>query len=200
MLTAAECGKNISEVPYYNTPDFTPLWISSKDADEKNIHKVNDFVFTNQDGKRISMNELKGKIYIANFFYTTCTGICSRMTQNLLKIQNTFVNNDNVKMISFSVMPKSDSVPQLKSYETSYKIKNDKWHLLTGNKSDIYNLARRSYFAEENEGYNSDSTQFLHTEHVLLVDRKGYLRGVYNGTLPLEIDRLTDDIKILLSE
>lgn len=193
------CGSTrISVLPYYDKPDFTPLWVSDKEA--KDIHTVSDFSFTDQDGKQITQETLKEKIYVANFFFTTCPGICPTMTKNLIKVQNTFINDDDFKIISHSVMPWSDSVQNLKNYEKTFNIKNGKWYLVTGNTSEIYELARKSYYAEEKAGYNSDSTEFLHTEHILLVDKNGHLRGIYNGTLALDAERMIDDIKILKKE
>jgi len=193
------CGeKNVSELPYYDTPDFSPLWLD--DDETSGIHKVGNFSITDQDGKAVSDENFSGKIYIANFFFTTCPGICPKMTGNLKKVQSAFINDDDIKLISFSVMPWVDSVSRLKEYENSFSLKNGKWYLATGKTSDIYNLARKSFFAEEEAGFNADSTEFLHTEHVLLVDKNGHLRGVYNGTLPLEIDRMIEDVEILKKE
>ncbi len=199
LLFVCSCGSNkVSELPYYDKPDFTPLWVNNQEAE--GLHEISDFSFTDQDGKQITKETIKGKIYLANFFFTTCPGICPTMTKNLLKIQNTFVNDDDIKIISHSVMPWSDSVGNLKNYEKTFSIKNGKWYLVTGKTSEIYELARRSYYAEEKAGYNSDSTEFLHTEHILLVDKNGHLRGIYNGTLALDAERMIDDIKILKKE
>ncbi|HJY63930.1 MAG TPA: SCO family protein [Ignavibacteria bacterium] len=199
LLMLLSCGeKNVSELPYYDTPDFSPLWLD--DDETSGIHKVGNFSITDQDGKAVSDENFSGKIYIANFFFTTCPGICPKMTGNLKKVQSAFINDDDIKLISFSVMPWVDSVSRLKEYENSFSLKNGKWYLATGKTSDIYNLARKSFFAEEEAGFNADSTEFLHTEHVLLVDKNGHLRGVYNGTLPLEIDRMIEDVEILKKE
>lgn len=196
------CGKSdkVSGLPYYNTPDFTPLWLSSREASAENIHTISDFTFTNQDGKPVSKSDFDGKIYAANFFFTSCPGICPAMTKNMFKVQQAFERDDDVKMVSYSVMPWADSVAALKNYEKTFNIKNGMWELVTGNTSQIYELARKSYFAEEEAGFNSDSTEFLHTEHILLIDKEGYIRGVYNGTLALEIERMIEDIKILKKE
>lgn len=199
FLLIAGCGeKRISELPYYNSPDFTPLWMNGDKADR--IHKIAPFSLTDQDGKEFTNNQLEGRIHVANFFFTTCPGICPAMTKNLLKVQNEFQSEGDIKLISYSVMPWSDSVSNLKNYEKAFNIKNGMWYLLRGGTAETYELARRSYFAEENAGYNSDSTEFLHTEHVLLVDKKGHIRGIYNGTLALDAERLIDDIKILMKE
>lgn len=193
------CAENkVSELPYYDKPDFTPLWVNNNEAEK--LHKISDFCFTDQDGRKITRENLNGKIYLANFFFTTCPGICPTITRNLLKVQNAFITDNDIKIISHTVMPWSDSISSLKNYEKTFSIKNGMWYLVTGNTSEIYELARKSYYAEEKAGYNSDSTEFLHTEHVLLIDRNGHLRGIYNGTIALDAERMIEDIKILKKE
>jgi len=199
LITGCSSEK-ANELPYYITPELTPEWMSSKEAESKNIHKVADFEFTDQNGQKVNNSGFKGKIYLANFFFTTCPGICPTMTRNLLKVQEHFKNENDVMFISHSVMPSVDSISSLKAYETNFKIDSSKWRLVTGKTSKIYEMARRSYFAEEEAGYNSDSTEFLHTEHVVLVDKKGHIRGIYNGTLPLDMDRIISDINLLKKE
>jgi protein SCO1/2 len=197
MFFSCSKGK-VSRLPYYDTPDFTPLWLG--DNETGGIHIIGNFSFTDQDGSQVTNNTLSGKVYAVNFFFTTCPGICPKMTGNLKKAQDAFIDDDNIKIVSFSVMPWIDSVQKLKEYEKVFSLKNGKWFLLTGNAGQIYELARKSFFAEKDAGYNSDSTEFLHTEHVLLVDSKGRLRGIYNGTLALETERMIDDINILRKE
>jgi protein SCO1/2 len=119
------------------------------------------------------------------------------MTKNLMKVQEEFKDDDEVRLLSHTVKPWYDSQERLKNYEKSYNIQNGKWYLVTGKTNDIYSIARKSYYAEEEPGYNKDSTEFLHTEHVLLIDWYGHIRGVYNGTLALEIERMIEDIKTL---
>lgn len=191
------CHNKVSEVPYYDTPDFTPLWLSKV---PDSLHTISNFAFTDQDGNRISNTDFKGKIYVANFFFTGCPSICPSMTKNMKMVADTFIKNDDVKFISHSVDPERDSVTRLKLYADQYGVNANQWHMVTGNKTEIYSLARKSYFAEEDIGFNKDSTEFLHTEHFVLVDKNSRLRGIYNGTLVLEMQRLKDDIRILLNE
>lgn len=190
-----------TQLPYYNSPDFSAIFLDTKqDIDDKIGHIISTFSFTDQHGDQITDQMMKGKIHVANFIFTSCNSICPVMTKHMKKLQSEFGNNNEVAILSFSVMPWIDNVERLKNYADENQIKAKNWHLLTGNKAQIYNLARRDYFAEEDLGYNKDSTSFLHTEHILLVDKTKRIRGIYNGTLELEADQLIKDIKTLLKE
>lgn len=194
------CKKEKDTLPYYNTPDFSPIWAKEEKVDIDTLHSIAPFSFTNQNGGVVGNKVLAGKVYAANFFFTTCGSICPKMTDNLHLVADSFAGNENVNIVSFSVTPQTDDVATLKAYEQQKGINGKQWHLLTGGTSEIYKLARQSFFAEEEPGYNKDSTEFLHTEHCILVDKKGHIRGVYNATLKLEISRLVEDITILLKE
>jgi protein SCO1/2 len=185
-------------LPYYNDPYFSPLWKGETKFKSDTLHTVASFAFTDQEGEVVNNSTVQGKIYVANFFFTACPSICPKMTLNLGKVQDTFKGIEDVMVISHSVMPWSDSTSQLHEFANLHSVLHPQWRLVTGQKGEIYELARRSYFAEEVAGYKRDSTEFVHTEHCLLVDREGHLRGIYNGTLELEIDRMIDDIRILL--
>ena len=197
-----ESCKNESKkenLPYYNSADFTPNWYTEKQLDTLKLHKIATFQFTNQDGKTVSNETVKGKIYVANFFFTICPSICPTMTQNLFAVQKAFKDDNEVVMLSHSVMPATDSIAQLKKYANRWKIDTHKWHLLTGKKEKIYALARQSYFAEKEIGLQKEKNEFLHTENVFLIDKQGYIRGVYNATLALDVENLINDIKVLKS-
>lgn len=188
-------------VPYYNTPDFTPIWLdNATEVDKQITHRIADFSFRDQTNTVISQQTVLDKIYVANFFFTSCPSICPRITNLLKAVQDTFRNEPHVQLLSFSVTPWLDSVPQLRRYATNKGIHAPQWHLLTGERGKIYDLARRSYFAEEAIGFTKDSTEFLHTEHLILIDQTRRIRGIYNGTLPLDIDKLIADIQSLLKE
>jgi protein SCO1 len=122
------------------------------------------------------------------------------MTTNMSKVSSAFANDDNVVILSHTVTPERDSVSVLKKYALTKSISNKNWHLLTGNKQDIYRIARKGYFADESLGYNKDTSEFLHTENFILVDKHGRIRGVYNGTIELEVDQLIQHIKLLKEE
>jgi len=186
-------------LPYYNSPDFTPLWLTDKKQVDS-LHTVSPFNVIDQEGIQVTNKTFGGKIYVANFFFTSCPGLCPKMTKNLKILADTFKNDPRLNLISFSVTPEIDSVPKLKAYANRYGIRSAQWHFVTGSKAEIYKLARKSYFAEKEPGFNRDSTEFLHTEHFVLVDKNGHLRGIYNGTVRLEVDRLAEDIRELLKE
>jgi protein SCO1/2 len=195
------CTTKQEQLPYYNTPDFTSVFIeNSKNISDSITHQIGNFSFTDQDGKTISEKDIEGKIHIANFIFTSCGSICPIMTQNLKKAGEHFEKDSNIVFLSFSVTPWIDNVPTLKAYKQHNDITNSNWHFLTGDKSEIYNLARTSYFAEEDLGFTKDSTEFLHTEHILLIDKTKRIRGIYNGTLRLEIEQLITDIEKLSKE
>lgn len=188
-------------LPYYNTPDFEPQFFeNTQKAEAKITHHLKSFSFLDQHGQAISDTLLRGKVHVANFFFSRCTNICPNMIKQMRMIESEFGQNTEVEILSFSVTPWFDSVSVLKKYAEKNKIKSKQWHLLTGNKNEIYTLARKSYFAEENLGFNKDNSQFLHTEHVVLVDRTLRIRGIYNGSLGLEMEQLAKDIKLLLAE
>ena len=193
--------KKTDSLPYYNTPDFTPHFIENSNKIKKKIkHRISDFEATDQNAKKITLDNLKGKVHIANFMFTRCSSICPTMTNNLKKVADTFQDESKFVLLSFSVTPWMDSIPALYSFAQSYGIKAKNWFFLTGGKKEIYRLARQSYFAEKDIGYTKDSTEFLHTEHVVLVDSNLRLRGIYNATLKTDILQINKDIALLLGE
>ena len=187
-------------LPFYNSPNFKPLFLSAQDAQKEVPHTIASFAFKNQMDQIVGTKDVQGKVHIANFMFTQCGSICPIMTNNLKRLEEQFMEQKDVVMLSYSVTPWIDSVPKLKSYTQDYEITKREWHFLTGKTSEIYTLARKSYFAEEDLGFTKDSTDFLHTEHVLLIDQALKIRGVYNGTLPLEITQLAKDIELLLEK
>ena len=196
----AGCKIKKDTLPFYNTADFTAEWIAPGDAGYNNIHIIDTFALQNQLGHIITKDSLEGYIYVANFFFTTCPGICPKMTSNLQILQDTFTTNNQIKFVSFTVNPSTDSVSRLKEYGENHNINPNKWYLLTGNKDRIYKLGRQSYFSEKRLGLQRDSSDFLHTESMLLIDTKGRIRGLYNGTDKKDIGRIAEDVEILLRE
>ena len=190
--------------PEKKLPIFQPAEVNYKLVDSsfqhiKRFHKISDFKLVNQNGKLISQESYNGKIYIADFFFTTCPSICPVMTGNMLKIQNKIINDPSIMLISYSVDPENDSVDKLKEYAIEKGIIDSKWNLVTGDKKEIYDLARKSYFVaeiNEDEGLN----EIIHTENFVLIDPDKRIRGYYDGTNYQEINKLLEDIVILKKE
>ena len=179
---------------------FTPEWID-KDSDKyASIHKIPTFSFVNQNGDKVTNKTYEGKIYVADFFFTSCPGICPRLAKNMRTLQEAFKDDDDVLLLSHSVTPEKDSVPVLKEYAIENQVDSKKWNLVTGNKKEIYDIARKAYFADEDFVKTQDESAFIHTENFVLIDKKGRIRGVYNGTLAVETERILRHIKMLKRE
>ncbi len=187
------------QLPFFNNSDFTPHWFNENIVADS-IHTINNFSFINQEGKKVTQNDFNNKIYAANFFFTSCPGICKTLTKNLLLVQNEFIKDDDVMILSHSVTPDIDSVKKLKLYASDFNINSKKWFLVTGNKDSIYSIARKSYFADEDLGEKKSTNDFLHTENIVLIDKHKRIRGVYKGTSVLQIKDLINDIKQLEKE
>lgn len=187
----------VNTLPYYDTPDFNPIW---SPEEFENLHQIKAFDFLDQNGNNVTKTTFENKIYLANFFFTSCGSICPKMIRNMEYVQNELREDNDVMFISHSVLPEIDSVAKLKTYTQNFEVDDERWKFVTGNKSEIYELARKSYFAEEDIGFNKDSTEFLHTEHFILVDQDFHIRGIYNGTIKLEMDRIIEDILMLKTE
>jgi protein SCO1 len=162
-------------------------------------HTIGDFEFTNNYGEKISNQTVKNKIYVADFFFATCQSICPEMSSNMVLVQKAFDKDDSVLILSHSVNPMHDTVEVLNQYAKTYGAKKNKWHFLTGNKKQIYALAKESYLVNALEDDGSEEG-FLHSELFLLVDTKGRIRGMYDGTDKVEVNKLIADIKLLKQE
>jgi len=186
--------------PKPTLPIYQPAEVNAKLVDTSIVHKIkyhtiSDFSLINQNGDTITQDFYNDKIYIADFFFTTCQSICPIMTKNMKEIQDKLINDKEILLLSHSVTPEIDSVQQLKKYEIENNINENKWNLVTGDKKQIYDLARKSYLAvEDSEFGNFD---MIHTENFMLIDKKRQIRGFYDGTDKNEIIRLLSDIEIL---
>ena len=187
-------------LPFYNSEEFTPEWILKSDKQYTQIHTIAPFEFINQNAEKITNKDFEGKIYIADFFFTTCPSICPILSKNMGSLQETYKEDENILLLSHSVMPWVDSVEKIKEYALKQKAIDGKWHLVTGDRDQIYKIARDSYFADEDFKKTKDESEFIHTENFVLVDKKARIRGVYNGTLALDIQRLKRHIEILKKE
>lgn len=184
-------------LPIFNPSDVNPELVDTTVQYIANKHRIADFSFTNQNGKTITQKDYEGKIYVADFFFTTCQSICPKMTTNLVDVQKAFINNPKVKLLSFTVMPDIDSVSVLKQYAKINGVNDTKWNLVTGDKKAIYTMARKSYLAVK-QGKPEEQYDMVHTENFVLVDSKKRVRGFYDGTKKEEMKRLIEDINWLL--
>ena len=189
----------IKKLPVYQPAMVNFELVDSTIQHHKKFHRIADFSLTNQNGKTVTQKDFKGKIYVADFFFTTCPNICIAMTDNLLKVQEKIKNNPNVMLLSHSVTPKIDSVPQLKKYAIEKGVIDKKWNLVTGDKKEIYELARKSYLAVKEDG-DGGPFDMIHTENFILVDPDRRIRGFYDGTDLEEIQRLLEELEILTQE
>ncbi|MFG6685470.1 SCO family protein [Mariniflexile sp. HNIBRBA6329] len=189
---------------YQPLPVYQPAMVSTELVDstiqyQKKYHRIADFKLINQNGKTITQNDYKDKIYVADFFFTTCQTICPIMTNHMAQIQDKIKNDDAVMLLSHTVTPEIDTVAQLKRYALEKGVMDAKWNLVTGDKKQIYELARKSYLAVKDFG-DGGPFDMIHTENFMLIDKKRQIRGFYDGTNSEDISRLLDDIEILKKE
>ncbi len=185
-------------LPVYQPANFEPKLVDSSIQHVKKYHSVANFSLLNQNGETITEKDYENKIYIADFFFTTCQSICPIMTKNMVHIQNELKNDPEVLLLSHSVTPEIDSVAQLKRYALEKGVDDSKWNLVTGERKQIYDLARKSYLVVEDDGLNDYG--MIHTENFALIDKDKQIRGIYNGISQGGIDSLLVDIKTLKKE
>lgn len=170
--------------------------VDSTMRDIRKYHTVSDFSLTNQNGETVTQEDYQNKIYVADFFFTTCPTICPIMTKNMADIQKRIQDDDEVMLLSHSVTPQIDSVAQLKKYAEEKGVDDTKWNLVTGDKKQIYKLARKSYLAVKEDG-DGGPYDMIHTENFILVDKQRRIRGFYDGTEKEDVEKLMEDLAIL---
>lgn len=186
-------------LPIYNPADVNPELVDSTLQYKSKYHTIADFSFVNQNGDTVTQKNYEGKIYVADFFFTTCGSICPKMTSNLADVQKAVLNNPKVMLLSHTVFPEVDSIPVLKAYAIKNGVVDSKWNLVTGDKKEIYSMARKSYLAVK-LGRPDQLYDMVHTENFVLVDQKRRVRGFYDGTNKEEMKRLLEDIDFLCKE
>ncbi|WP_366141944.1 SCO family protein [uncultured Aquimarina sp.] len=196
----AKKTSRVESLPYFNEATFTPHWLTPGSQEEKEFHVIPNFTLINQLGDTITNKTFENKIYITDFFFTTCPGICPKMTANMSKLQKEFKDDSAILLLSHSVTPEYDSVPVLQEYAKEKQINPNKWHLVTGDRKQIYDLGRNYYFVEEDLGVEKNEDDFLHTENFLLIDKNKHIRGIYNGLNRASIAQLIIDVNTLKSE
>ena len=187
------------ELPIYTPNDLDPNWIDHSLHNSKLPHFIPDFSFINQSGDTINSKSVEGKIIAVNYFFTTCPSICPMLTKNMKRVQDAFFNDDDLTILSHSVFPEHDTPAVLDAYADLYSIKSNNWHLLTGDKKKIYEMARKGHFAVKGN-LNDELEDFIHTENFVLIDKKSRIRGFYNGTNPHGAVRMIEDINQLKQE
>ena len=162
-------------------------------------HYIGDFKLIDQNNEVITQEHYKNKIYVADFFFTTCLGICPIMTEEMIRVYKAYKDEPELLIISHTVDPEHDTPEVLARYAKNRDINSEKWHFVTGDKKQIYDLARYSYMVDATEGDNGPN-DFVHTENFALVDREGRIRGYYDGTDSVEVKKLITDIRLLLDD
>ena len=190
----------VASLPFYNEATFSPKWISPADGMLDTFHRIPPFSLINQEGEVVTEKTFADKIYVVDFFFTICPGICPKMTANMMILQEEFLQDEEVLLMSHSVTPESDSVPVLKRYAEDKGIESHTWHLVTGDKQEVYRLGRQEYFVEEDLGLQKEDYEFLHTENFVLIDRDRHIRGIYNGLNKSSVAQLIADIHTLKQE
>ncbi|MEN7549270.1 SCO family protein [Rapidithrix thailandica] len=198
-------GENKFDLPVYdgNQPEDKELMVfNPKSANCPDVageqHHIPEFQLLNQDSSQfLAAEALKGKVYVANFFFARCLGICINMTSELLRVQDKFKDHPDVRLVSFTVDPKNDRPKELKDYAEQYRIESPFWTLLTGEKQEIYDLAHCGFYLVAKPA-EEDPNDFIHSDKLVLVDKEGRIRGYYSGTDREEVDRLIQEILVLL--
>ncbi len=191
------------KLPVLNPNDLNPEVV---DESVRNIgygHSIGEFSMTNQDGETVTLDEVKGKIHVAEYFFTHCGSICPIMNKQMQRVHRKFKSNDDVKILSFTVDPQNDTVQRMKWYANKHNASGDNWHFLTGDKEDLYQLARTSYFTlkpAEARNLGDAGSDFIHTNNFVLVDRELRIRGYYDGTKDAEVTKMMRDMENLLEE
>lgn len=184
--------KPIRTLPYFGKKNT----INNGDT---SFYTVKPFSFTNQYGEQVTEETVKGKIYVTDFFFTTCESICPIMSDELERVYNEFATNKDILILSHTVSPEEDSINVLMDYAKLHGVKDKRWLFLTGEKKHLYDMARTGYLLNAEEG-NGDDDDFIHTQNFALVDKERHLRGFYDGTDSVEVSRLIADLKLLIKE
>lgn len=195
-----ENKSRVPTLPFYDEATFSPNWLEANSEALANFHQIPPFHLTNQDGQTITEKDFDDKIYVTNFFFTICPGICPEMMTNMAILQNEYLDDPDVLLLSHSVTPETDSVSILHRYAELKGIDSKTWHLVTGERDHIYNLGRKQYFVEEDQGLERTESAFLHTENFVLIDKNRHIRGIYNGLRKTAVKQLIADIETLKGE
>ncbi len=182
---------------FIHLPVYGPKTVNTKG--DTLYHSLPDFEFTSQEGKKFTSKELEGKIFVADFFFTHCPGICPKLSAQMYRIEDRYKALRELQLVSFSVDPERDSVATLAEYGKKFFANPEKWKLLTGEKKKLYDLARNGFLLSVDKG-DGGPDDFIHSDQLVLVDKEKKIRGYYDGTNDKEVDNLMNEIKVLLLE
>lgn len=194
-LLLAGCAARPERLPFYQSRELTPEWLTPAEA--RDAHRIRPFELPDQDGRTVGMRELRGRVHVASFFYTSCHQVCPRLRSSLARVQDAFAGDAGVALVSFTVDPGRDTEGVLRRYARVNRVRSGRWHLLRGSEAQIRDLAARSYFVELSDETGNTAGDLLHTETLVLVDGEGRIRGVYNGTRAYDVTQLIGDIRTL---
>jgi protein SCO1/2 len=208
LFTAILIGYLITPKVKKTLPIINPIDLKAEMVDPEllrvgNGHTIAEFSFQNQLGKITTDKDVSGKVFVVEYFFTTCGTICPKMNIQMQRVQKAYLGNENFKILSFTVNPEVDSVAQMKRYADSHGAKSNQWFFLTGDKNKLYEMARKSFFVlkpQEAQNLGGVESDFIHTNNFVLIDRKMRIRGYYDGTVPHAVDQLIDDVQLLLEE
>ncbi len=190
--------KNNDKLPILGYKETKTEWKDGKAQIDTIYHTIPAFSFVNQDNKTVTEADFKDKIYVVDFFFTSCPTICPKMKQQLLRVYEKFEKNDNILILSHSIDTKNDTVAILKDYATRLQVKSPKWQFVTGKKENIYQMAQK-YLAAAQEDKDAEGG-YTHSGYLALIDKQKRIRGLYDGTKPESVDKLLVDIEILANE
>lgn len=194
---AAMSRSRTEALPFYTGPDRTPRWVAPGSAEYARIPRVLPFALTDQRGRTVTSADVAGKVYVASFFFTRCRQLCPTLGGGLYRVQQAFRGDTGVAILSHSVTPETDDVAALAAWARVHSVDARTWHLLTGDRAQVRRLAERSYFVELSDTSGNTAAPLLHTETLVLVDGRGRVRGMYDGTLAFDVRQLIADIREL---
>ncbi len=192
-------GMNYTSLNYYGPKDIEKSMVDGEEVVDTIYHSIPDFSFTDQNGKTVTQASFDSKVYVADFFFTTCQSICPIMTNQMLRVQQEFEDVSELAFLSHTVDPETDSMEVLKEYQINKQADKENWSFVTGNKTELYEIARKGYFVPVADG-DGGPDDFIHSPMFILIDKEKHIRGFYDGTNSEEVDKLIDDIKKLLTD
>lgn len=188
----------MERLPFYDDAERTPVWLTTQQAED--VHRIPSFALQDQTGATVTERDLEGHVVVASFFFTSCAQVCPILRTKLGAIQDAYLDDERVVLVSHSVIPEADSVSVLERYARMNGVDDRKWHLLTGDRDALYRLAREGYRVDVDPGAGDDpDSRLIHTETVVLLDADRRIRGLYAGTMDLDLERLREDMAVLLA-